>query len=142
MKIESEKLLEAKLKDHIKKLGGWSIKILSMHINGLPDRLCLIPGGGLFFAEIKTTKKKPELIQKVMHRKLKKLGFEVYVIDNSELIKEIVMKLGRKKLSFKDWYIKNYDRGGYLYPSKPVGIGFQDYCARVDEYLLYLKSKT
>lgn len=92
MKIESEKLLETKLREGVKKLGGVAIKILSIHINGLPDRLCLLPGGRLFFAEIKTTKKKPEKLQALIHRKLRKLGFEVYVIDNSEQIKEILLK--------------------------------------------------
>lgn len=42
------------------------------------------------------------------------------------------------KLNFKDWYKEKYDPTGYLYPSAPLSIGFQDYCARVNEYLEYL----
>jgi len=87
---ESEKLLERKLAAGIIKLGGWSIKILSIHINGLPDRLCMIPQGRVFFAEIKTTKKKPSRIQLVVHEKLRKLGFAVHVIDNSEQLNSIL----------------------------------------------------
>jgi CO dehydrogenase/acetyl-CoA synthase delta subunit len=87
--MESEKLLEKKLKTRVEALGGMAIKILSIHINGLPDRLCLLPGGRLFFTEIKTTKKKPTRIQLLMHRKIRKLGFEVYVIDKSEQIDKI-----------------------------------------------------
>ena len=56
--IESEKLLETKLKNGTEKMGGWCIKMLSTHLTGLPDRVCLFPGGIIFFAEIKTTKKK------------------------------------------------------------------------------------
>lgn len=90
--IESEKLLERKLKKEVEKLGGWCLKIAPLHINGLPDRLCLLPGEVLFFAEIKTTKKKTTKIQKVMHRKLKGLGFGVYVIDTSEQITDILAR--------------------------------------------------
>lgn len=90
MKIEGEKYLEKKLKDEIKKIGGWSLKLLATHITGLPDRLCLLPQGRLFFAEIKTTKKNPSPIQRLIHRKLRKLGFKVFVIDTSEQIKEII----------------------------------------------------
>jgi len=89
MLIESEKLIERKLNSEVKKLGGISIKLLST-ITGLPDRLCLLPGGRLFFAELKTTKKKPTKIQLAIHRQIKKLGFVVYVIDTSVQLKNII----------------------------------------------------
>ena len=82
MKIESEKLIERRLAEEVKNQGGWAIKLLATHITGLPDRLCLLPRGRLFFAEIKTTKKKPTKIQLAVHAKLRKLGFRVEVIDS------------------------------------------------------------
>lgn len=88
--IESEKALDKKLSAEVKRIGGWSIKLLTVHITGLPDRLCLLPEGRLFFAEIKTTKKNPKKIQLSMHKKLVKMGFKVFVIDNSEIIKSII----------------------------------------------------
>jgi hypothetical protein len=88
--IESEKSLEKKLSAEIKRIGGWSIKLLSAHLTGLPDRLCLLTGGRLFFAEIKTTKQKPKRIQLLIHEKLRNLGFRVEVIDTSEKIKEFI----------------------------------------------------
>lgn len=90
MKIESEKTLEKKFERGVKKLGGWSFKLLSTHINGMPDRICLMPGGIVFFAEIKTTKEKPRKIQLFIHSKIRKLGFNVFVIDCSEHIKSIL----------------------------------------------------
>ena len=87
MKIESEKALELLLKYIIeKKLGGQCLKLLSTFTAGLPDRLCLLPGGRLFFVELKTTKEKPRKIQLFMHKKLSKLGFKVWVIETSEQI--------------------------------------------------------
>lgn len=92
--IESEKVLERKLREEVKKLGGWCIKLLPFQTNGLPDRLCLLPEGVVFFAEIKTTFKKPSPIQRVIIKRLKKLGFNVYVIDNSVYLKEIIESYG------------------------------------------------
>ena len=90
MKIESEKLLEAKLGKRIKAMGGWSIKMLSTHVWGLPDRICLLPGGRVIFAEVKTTKKKPSKVQIIVHKKLRDLGFTVLVIDRTSQIEEII----------------------------------------------------
>jgi len=92
-KIESEKLIDKKLSKEVGKLGGWSIKLLASHITGLPDRVCLLPGGIMFFAEIKTTGKKPTLIQLSVHKKLRSLGFDVYVFDSSEKVKAIIDNL-------------------------------------------------
>ena len=88
--IESEKTLERKLNEHVKKLGGWSLKLWPKYVSGLPDRLCLLPGGRVFFAEIKTTGEKPTKSQNEIHKKLRALGFVVYVIDKSEQINEVI----------------------------------------------------
>jgi len=82
--MESEKLIERKLASEVRKLGGWSIKLLPFLIEGLPDRLVLLPGGRLFFVEVKTTGQKPTPIQLYIHEKIRKLGFLVHVIDSSE----------------------------------------------------------
>jgi hypothetical protein len=91
--IESEKLLERKLGLTIKALGGWSIKMLSSQITGLPDRLCLLPGGRVFFAEIKTTGEKPKKIQLYVHKRIRSLGFRVEVIDSSAQIEKLCESL-------------------------------------------------
>jgi len=88
--IESEKVIDKYLSAELKKLKGWSIKLPALHVRGLPDRLCLLPKGRLFFAEIKTTKEKPSVIQMYVHRKLRGLGFEVWVIDKKELVNIIL----------------------------------------------------
>lgn len=94
--IESEKLLETKLKKSTEKMGGWCIKMLSTHLTGLPDRVCLFPGGIIFFAEIKTTKKKAKKIQILVHHKIRKLGFDVHLIDTSAQINQILENVKRK----------------------------------------------
>ncbi len=87
---DSEKKIEARLRVWCKMNSGWCIKLLSNHITGLPDRLCLLPGGKIFFAELKSTGEKPSKIQLLVHRKLSNLGFNVFVIDNIENLKKVL----------------------------------------------------
>ena len=48
--IESEKHLERLLKNTVEgTMNGLCLKLLSQHITGLPDRLCILPGGKAFF---------------------------------------------------------------------------------------------
>jgi len=89
--VESEKDLERKLcKDVEFKLGGVAWKWFSIHISGLPDRIVLLPGGRVFFVELKTTGKYISPIQRSVHKKLQKLGFRVEVVDSSEQIDKLI----------------------------------------------------
>jgi hypothetical protein len=94
--IESEKKIESYLRKSVEGLGGLALKLPSVHFIGLPDRVCLLPGGSLFFAELKTTKKKPTKIQIKVHEKIKALGFNLYVIDSSAQIDAILKEYERR----------------------------------------------
>ena len=98
LKKDSEKLIEAKLGKAIKDMGGWSIKLLSTFVKGLPDRMCLLPTSIIFFVEVKSTGKKPTQAQLIIHKKLKALGFNVYVIDSLYLLDGLV-EIYKNKLS-------------------------------------------
>ena len=86
---ESEKVLERNLNKEVKALGGWSIKILSNFITGLPDRLVLL-NGRAYFVEVKSEGKKPSPIQRVVHKKLEALGFTVSIIDTTEKLNNFI----------------------------------------------------
>lgn len=91
--MDSEKVIEKRLNAEVKSLGGWSLKLLCQFVTGLPDRLVLLPGGVIFFAEIKSTGKKPTPVQLLVHEKLRRLGFTVYVIDSLEQLNKILNNL-------------------------------------------------
>lgn len=92
MKIpESEKVIERKLVEYVKKEGGLCIKLLTSQYIGLPDRLCLFPNGKLVFVELKSTGQKPRKIQLFVHNKLRSLGFRVEVIDSVIDINKVVI---------------------------------------------------
>lgn len=82
--------LSKTLEKHIEKQCGsiargrgwlyWKLNILGFP--GVPDRLLLSAGGRIRFIEFKRPGGKPTPLQEAWHRKLRGLGFEVYVIDN------------------------------------------------------------
>lgn len=84
-----EKILERKLRTAIEEKGGLCLKLSPQFFTGLPDRLCLLPGGKVFFVELKGKDFKPSPRQAYVHRQLRKLGFTVFLADtnaNLELI--------------------------------------------------------
>lgn len=78
---DSEKAIERRLVEGVKKAEGLCIKILCNHMIGMPDRMCLLPGGKIIFVELKSENEKPTKIQTFRHKNLVRLGFKVYVID-------------------------------------------------------------
>lgn len=85
-----ESYIEKVLVKEVKKYGGWALKLPAVFVSGLPDRMCLMPGGRVFFVELKAPGKKPDGLQPYIHKKLRKLGFIVYVIDNPGKAKELI----------------------------------------------------
>ena len=81
-----DKPIENKLATEAKKLGGIALKFASPSVDGMPDRLVLIPDGHIAFVELKAPGKKPRPLQLSRHRLLRSLGFRVYVIDSVEQI--------------------------------------------------------
>lgn len=88
--IDSEKVVERKLVELVKAKKGMCIKLLCDQLTGLPDRLCLFPGGVVIFVEVKTTGQKPRRIQTFIHNKLRALGFRVEVIDTIEAVTKLL----------------------------------------------------
>ena len=92
---ESEKTLEARLRKEVEAHGWMALKLLSQLHRGLPDRLVLAEYGIAFFAEIKTTGKKPTRLQKHCHELLRKLGFQVFVIDSTDSLETALALMDR-----------------------------------------------
>lgn len=55
--------------------------------SGWPDLLVLEPGAVAWFIEVKTSTGKVSRRQTLMHRRIRALGFDVYVIRNLEALK-------------------------------------------------------
>lgn len=81
-KLESS--LEKTFNREAAKLNLLSIKLVAIARAGFPDRTIIGKCGLIFFVELKRLGEKPKPHQLYWHRKLRKLGFRVYVIDNKE----------------------------------------------------------
>lgn len=82
-----EKDIEKFLNDNIKNLGGRSYKFVSPGNSGVPDRIIFLPGGRIYFVELKTKKGRPSALQKLQRRRFKELGHEVYLLYGLEDVK-------------------------------------------------------
>ena len=81
-----EKQIEQKLVSAVKNMGGIAPKFVSPGYDGMPDRIVLLPGGRMAFVEVKAPGKVPRPLQVARHELLRRLGFNVYVLDQPEQI--------------------------------------------------------
>ena len=88
-----EKYIEQEMVAAVKSLGGMSPKFVSPGIDGMPDRIVLLPMGRIAFVECKATGKKMRPLQKKRKKQLEALGFLVYCIDDVEQIGGILSEI-------------------------------------------------
>lgn len=84
--VYSEKRVEQALCRVVKKRGGMAAKFVSPGLDGVPDRLLLFKGGVSAFVEVKALGKQMRPLQLKRKKQLEQLGFQVYCIDNIEMI--------------------------------------------------------
>lgn len=90
----NEKQIEKYLIQAVKSKGGIAMKFISPGISGVPDRLVLLPGGKMCFAETKRPGGKPRKLQCAVHKILNQLGFRVFVIDSKEGAENMIRLVG------------------------------------------------
>lgn len=88
-----EKTIEDHLTHTVRLTGGLAPKFVSPGLDGVPDRLLLLPNGRIAFAELKAPGKQLRPLQKRRKRQLETLGFRVYVIDNIDQIGGVLDEL-------------------------------------------------
>lgn len=81
-----ENVIERQLALAVKKMGGMAVKFVSPGLDGVPDRIVLLPNKKIAFVELKVLGKKLRPLQEKRKRQLEALGFPVYVIDRAEQI--------------------------------------------------------
>ena len=92
-----ESKIERALVNAVKKQGGMAFKFTSQTMNGVPDRLVLLPGGQIGFVELKAPGKQLRLLQKKRKAQLEALGFHVFVVDRPEQIEETMHAIAHGK---------------------------------------------
>ena len=81
-----ERVIEQCLVKAVKARGGMCPKFISPGMDGMPDRLVLLPQCHIGFVEVKAPGEKPRPLQLHRHEQLRRLGFQVYVLNGIEQI--------------------------------------------------------
>jgi hypothetical protein len=75
------------------KRGGIAYKFVSPGRTSVPDRIVLLPGGRFAFVEVKAPGQKPTAAQLREHKRLRALGYKVFVLDSAEAIPELLKEI-------------------------------------------------
>jgi hypothetical protein len=95
---KSEREIEAYLVKCVKNKKGLCMKWTSPGNAGVPDRIVIVPGGDVYFVELKAEEKRDNLspLQKNFIQKLENLNCKVRVIASfqevDEFIEEVMLK--------------------------------------------------
>ena len=73
-----EKDIERHLRDGVRNMGGWCLKLVCPGFTGVPDRMILLPGGVMAFVETKRPGQKERQRQAFVQSRLRKMGFRVF----------------------------------------------------------------
>ncbi len=88
----TEANIEAIADREARKHGFWPVKGLFRGRRGWPDKLYFCPGARLLCVEYKKPDEVPKADQRAVHRKLRRLGFEVLVIDDPEEARQAIRR--------------------------------------------------
>ena len=83
-----ESALEKKLREGIDRLGGLCYKFVSPGNDGVPDRIVVMPGGRIYFVELKTRQGRVNTLQRLQHARLCSCGADVRILKGrAEMLK-------------------------------------------------------
>ena len=81
-----ERTVERRLVNEAQKRGGLALKFVSPGLDGVPDRLVLLPHGRIAFIEVKAPGNTLRPLQVRRKEQLEALGFSVYCLDGIQQI--------------------------------------------------------
>lgn len=93
-----EKEIEDYLRLKIKTLGGRAYKFVSPGNAGVPDRLVLLPGGRIAFAEMKAPGGRATPLQKRQMEYIASLGFSVWLLDSRAKVDDFAQAMQKALL--------------------------------------------
>lgn len=86
----TERSVEKYLRESVSLCKGIAYKFTSPGNAGVPDRLVVVPGGKVYFVELKRPGGKTTALQEAQIKKLRSLGCDARVIDSLEGVREFI----------------------------------------------------
>lgn len=94
-----EKDVEKYLKEQVAaQLHGKAMKWVSPGNNGVPDRLVIVPGGRIYFVELKAPGEEPRKLQKYIHEQMREMGCVVLTIDTKEKVDSFIKAVSENEI--------------------------------------------
>lgn len=92
---KSEREIEAYLVKNVKNKNGLCMKWISPGNAGVPDRIVIVPGGDIYFVELKAEGRRENLspLQRNFINKLKNLNCDVRVIASFQEVDDFVKEV-------------------------------------------------
>ena len=91
--VKMEKDIERYLVREVKKMGGQCLKWVSPGSDGVPDRIILLPGGHIWFVELKDDRGRLSALQKYWLEVLYDLGFMAVVVKGMDQARLLISVL-------------------------------------------------
>lgn len=88
-----EYVVEQAFRDEVSRQGGLALKFTSQTMNGVPDRLVLLPNGKCGFCELKAPGRMMRPLQVKRKQQLEALGFPVFCVDSFDQIKPVIQAI-------------------------------------------------
>lgn len=82
--MERERDIEKWLRRQIEHMGGMFMKFVSPGNDGVPDRIAIMPGGSIWFVELKASSGRLSPIQEWQINRMKELGVRVVVVKGMQ----------------------------------------------------------
>lgn len=88
-----ERDVERALVKAVQNRGGICPKWVSPGLDGVPDRIVMLPDGKIGFVELKAPGERPRALQIARIRQIERLGYKVFVCDEVGLIEDILSEI-------------------------------------------------
>ena len=96
--MDLEKHVEALLVSGVKRMGGLAYKFVSPGNSGVPDRIILMPGGKIYFVELKREDGQLTNLQKRQINRIQKLDCQVDVLHGMVEVSNFLLRLQAEQL--------------------------------------------